>query len=68
MIPQFKNFSDFIAMGGYAPYVWTAWGLSFLVIIFALIFPYLAQKKWQARVDELEALLEASKNRNNRKS
>jgi heme exporter protein D len=61
MTPQFRDFAEFIAMDGYGGYVWTAWGLSFLVIIFSLVFPYLAQKKWQKRVSELEALLAAKK-------
>ena len=67
MKPEFSNVQEFIAMDGYGFYVWTAWGLAFLVIIFALLFPYLMQKKWQKRVVELEGLLKAQKAKQSQK-
>ena len=29
--------SEFLEMGGYAKYVWSAWGISLMVLIFTLI-------------------------------
>ena len=29
---QFDSFADFIAMGGHGPYVWMAYGATFLVL------------------------------------
>ena len=34
MKPQFETLQDFLQMGGYAPFVWAAWGLSIAVIIY----------------------------------
>ncbi|WP_163938588.1 heme exporter protein CcmD [Paraferrimonas sp. SM1919] len=40
----FESFSDFIAMGGYAAYVWSAFGISAALII-VLIGHSVTQKK-----------------------
>ncbi|MDO8844490.1 MAG: heme exporter protein CcmD [Methylicorpusculum sp.] len=37
--------SDFWHMGGYAFYVWTSYGIGFLVLIIGLIKPLMLQKK-----------------------
>jgi heme exporter protein D len=29
----FASFSDFLAMGGHAPYVWAAWGVTALLLV-----------------------------------
>ena len=36
--------SDFLAMGGYGGYVWTSYGLFFLVLIADAIAPLLQQR------------------------
>lgn len=41
----FKNFYDFIHMGGYAHYVWSAYAVVVLVLIFNFIFPLLEKNK-----------------------
>jgi heme exporter protein D len=33
----FDSFSEFIAMGGYSEYVWSAYGFSFFILLFLLI-------------------------------
>lgn len=37
--------SDFFAMGGYAFYVWTSYGLTFLLMFIGIIKPLLANKQ-----------------------
>lgn len=34
---HFESFSDFLAMGGYASYVWGAYGISFAAFLWILI-------------------------------
>jgi len=38
------NFSEFIAMGGYAKYVWSSWALT-IICVAALIFNALRKRK-----------------------
>ncbi len=41
----FSSFSDFIHMGGYAFYVWLAYGITFGGMILIVISEYMASKK-----------------------
>jgi heme exporter protein D len=41
---HFESFSDFLAMGGYAPYVWSAYGISTVALLWVL-FSSLNRKK-----------------------
>lgn len=43
---SFDSFSDFLAMGGYATYVWSAYAFFVLVLIFNVWQPILARKKY----------------------
>nr|VFK41268.1 MAG: heme exporter protein D [Candidatus Kentron sp. SD]VFK46994.1 MAG: heme exporter protein D [Candidatus Kentron sp. SD]VFK79948.1 MAG: heme exporter protein D [Candidatus Kentron sp. SD] len=36
---------EFLHMGGYAPYVWSAYGLAFVVLLVNLIQPMLRQRR-----------------------
>ena len=44
------SWSEFFAMGGYAFYVWTAYGLTFLVIVLNIVMPIMHRKKVINRV------------------
>lgn len=46
--------SEFFAMGGYAAYVWSAWGASALAIIALIVFALLERARANARLRELE--------------
>ena len=39
------NLETFFAMGGYAFYVWTAYGVTFLVLLFNILWPVLQHKQ-----------------------
>lgn len=42
------NWHDFFAMGGYAVYVWTSWGLTLVVLLWQFIHPKRANVKIKA--------------------
>ena len=39
------NLESFFAMGGYAFYVWTAYGVTFLVLLLNILWPVLQLKQ-----------------------
>ena len=41
---HFDSLSDFFAMGGYAPYVWGAYGISFAAMLW-ILFTSLSRKR-----------------------
>ncbi|HSP31805.1 MAG TPA: heme exporter protein CcmD [Halomonas sp.] len=43
----FASFSEFLAMGGHAPYVWSAWGVTALLLLATV---------WHARVEHRQLL------------
>tara|TARA_R110000772_G_scaffold161502_11_gene272651 strand:- start:916 stop:1152 length:237 start_codon:yes stop_codon:yes gene_type:complete len=43
---SFESISDFLAMGGYASYVWSAYAFFAIVLIFNIWQPMLARKKF----------------------
>lgn len=42
---QFDSFSDFLDMGGYAFYVWTAYFIAFVVLAANLVLPLRDRKR-----------------------
>ncbi|WP_394251783.1 heme exporter protein CcmD [Vibrio profundi] len=64
----FESLSDFFAMGGYASYVWSAFGITFLSMIILLIVSIRRGKSLlnevQAKVDR-QARIDAAKNMEN---
>lgn len=45
---SFDSFSSFLAMGGHAPYVWSCYGLTFLLIIYNIWQPVQQKRKFIA--------------------
>ncbi|MCI0667358.1 MAG: heme exporter protein CcmD [Methylococcaceae bacterium] len=39
------NLAEFFAMGGYAFYVWTSYGIALVVVAFNIIQPLIQQKR-----------------------
>ncbi|CAH6782947.1 cytochrome c maturation protein D [Vibrio chagasii] len=64
----FESLSDFFAMGGYASYVWSAFGITFLSMIILLVVSVRRGKQLltevQAKVDR-QARIDAAKNMEN---
>jgi heme exporter protein D len=52
---QFESFEAFLAMGGYGPFVWSAWGLTGMVIAGLCLRAILVERHWKARLAQLEA-------------
>ena len=44
------NWSEFFAMGGYAFFVWTSYGIALLVIVLNIVMPMVHRKKVISRV------------------
>ncbi|MGD8111224.1 heme exporter protein CcmD [Vibrio sp. TRT 21S02] len=65
---HFESLSEFFAMGGYASYVWGAFGITFLSMFILLIVSVRRGKallnEVQAKVDR-QARIEAAKNLEN---
>ncbi len=40
-----NSFAEFLAMGGYGFYVWTSYGITFVVLLLNVIIPLLQKKK-----------------------
>ncbi|MEZ5523920.1 MAG: heme exporter protein CcmD [Pseudomonadales bacterium] len=44
----FESFSDFLAMGGHAKYVWIAYGIALVVFAFNILAPIIKRKRLMA--------------------
>lgn len=42
---NFASFSDFLAMGRHGLYVWTAYGICFVVLAVNVVLPLLARRR-----------------------
>ena len=42
----FKSFAEFVAMGGHGPYIWTAYGVTLVLILYMLAAPVLRQRRF----------------------
>ncbi|MBW3696397.1 heme exporter protein CcmD [Vibrio sp. T187] len=64
----FESLSDFFAMGGYASYVWSAFGITYLSMFILYIVSIRRGKKLlnevQAKIDR-QARIDAAKNMEN---
>lgn len=41
-----NSFAEFLAMGGYGFYVWTAYGISFVVLVLNVVLPVIQRKQF----------------------
>lgn len=39
MSPQFHGVAEFLAMGGHGPYVWSAYGVALVVLVWLVVQP-----------------------------
>ena len=44
------NWSEFFNMGGYAFYVWTSYGLAFIIVLANIVSPIMQRKKVIKRI------------------
>ncbi len=56
MKPQFNNFDEFLEMGGYAPYVFTAFGLAIATMLGLVIIGVIRANAAQKKLKSLEAM------------
>ncbi|HCG7302937.1 heme exporter protein CcmD [Vibrio parahaemolyticus] len=65
---HFESLSDFFVMGGYASYVWSAFGITFLSMLILLITSLrrgdALMKEVKAKIDR-QARIDAAKNMEN---
>lgn len=60
MTPQFSSVSEFLAMGGYAGFVFGAWGLSLAVIAGLILRAIMTGRHQKARLEALRQEKDAS--------
>ena len=41
-----NSFAEFLAMGGYGFYVWTAYGIAFVVLLLNVVLPLIQRKQF----------------------
>lgn len=41
----FESFADFLAMGRHGPYVWSAYGVCFLIVLWNVLQPLLVRRR-----------------------
>lgn len=46
----FESFSEFIAMDGHGPFVWGAYGIAFVVLVFNFVWPIVLVRRNKARL------------------
>ena len=60
MTPQFSSVSEFLAMGGYAGFVFGAWGLSLAVVAGLILRAVMPGRHQKARLEALRQEKDAS--------
>lgn len=53
---QFESIADFIAMNGHGPFVWSAYAITFAVLIFLLVSPLLQKKAFIKQLQKTQKL------------
>lgn len=64
---QFSDFQDFLQMGGYAGFVWSAWGITLIAVIGLTISAVRAARFWQSEVEKFEVQMKLQKQADNEK-
>lgn len=41
-----NSFAEFLAMGGYGFYVWTSYGIAFVVLLLNVVIPLIQRKRF----------------------
>ena len=49
------NWSDFFHMGGYALYVWTSYGIAFVILIINVIVPIVRKQRLLRELQRLKS-------------
>ena len=57
---QFESIADFIAMNGHGPYVWSAYAITFAVLIFLLASPLMQRKAFVKQQQKQQKLGQAN--------
>lgn len=52
----FENWAEFIRMGGHGAYVWSAYALTILVVIYNLLAPFLARRQAFREISRLHRI------------
>lgn len=57
---QFETIADFITMNGHGPFVWSAYAITFAVLIFLLVSPLVQNKVFIKQQQKLQKLAQAN--------
>ena len=61
--PEGESVSEFLAMGGYAAYVWSAYGFALVVLLALLVQSWRAAHQREAELAQLRELVRAGRAR-----
>ena len=53
---QFETFADFMAMNGHGPYVWAAYAITFIALVWLCIVPLRQKREFLKQQQKLQAL------------
>lgn len=57
---QFESFADFMVMNGHGPFVWSAYAITFAVLIFLLVSPLLQKRAFIKQQKKQQKLAQAN--------
>ena len=57
---HFENWSDFLTMDGHGLYVWSAYAIGLLVVLYNVVSPVLARRKVIASIQRQERLAQGA--------
>lgn len=57
---QFESFADFMAMSGHGAFVWAAYGITFIALMYLLVSPILQKDTFMTQQKKLQKLAQSN--------
>lgn len=57
---QFESFADFMAMSGHGAFVWAAYGITFIALMYLLVSPILQKDAFMTQQKKLQKLAQSN--------
>lgn len=59
---QFESFADFMTMSGHGPYVWAAYGITTLALVWLAVVPVVQKRNFLKQQQKLQTLAQQQVN------